>query len=158
MVNYDPISVANNGGADILSYQLQVYDIDTSTFVTLVGGPNDFTLSTSLFFSLTSFGKEIIKGRTYVFRYRAWNVNGAGEYSDEGYLTAAQPPSTPPAPTYVYSDHTKISLTFRPPNDDGGSIINQYILQYTSISLDNWAPITSYTDNSMQTDLLISDN
>lgn len=31
----------------------------------------------------------IEKGKTYSFRYRARNVNGAGQYSDVAYLTAA---------------------------------------------------------------------
>lgn len=100
------MTVAENGGASILSYELQVYDIEIGSWVELVGGSGDYSLQNTFFFTTSSFGKTVVKGRTYVFRYRAWNINGPGPWSDEGYLTPAQEPGSPSAPIYVFSDAT----------------------------------------------------
>lgn len=61
-------------------------------------------------------------------RYRAWNINGAGIWSDTGYITAAQAPTRPPAPQYGSSDNLSITLIFSQSPDDGGSIITNYVL------------------------------
>lgn len=46
--------------------------------------------------------------------YRAWNVNGAGPWSDFGFIIAAQVPSRPGTPTYISSDSNSITLGFSP--------------------------------------------
>ena len=62
-----------------------------------------------------------MKGETYQLKYRAWNVNGPGEFSEIGYITAAEAPSRPGTPVYISSDFDQISLSFSPSLDDGGS-------------------------------------
>ena len=64
-----------------------------------------------------------------MFRYRAWNINGAGEFSETAYLVAAQVPSRPPKPTYSSSTDTSVSIDIHPSSDDGGKIITSIILQ-----------------------------
>ena len=91
---------------------------------------------------------------TYSFKYRAFNVNGAGDFSPIGYLVAPQRPSQPSAPEYVISDDTSVTLGFRPPSSNGGSIITKYVLKYSDFATLNWEIDTTYTDNSMSHILL----
>lgn len=102
----------SDGGSPIISYELQVYDLDIGLWVSLIGNSTKKSLTTEFLFSQSTFGKPIVKGRTYVFKYRALNINGAGLFSDEGYLTAAQRPGSPPAPQYVSSTNESITLNF----------------------------------------------
>lgn len=61
----------------MLSYELQMYDYPSSRWASLVGGLGAATLATSY-----TQQEGIEKGRSYMFRYRAWNVNGAGPFSE----------------------------------------------------------------------------
>jgi hypothetical protein len=63
---------------------LQIYNTTVTTWLSLVGGVDNFSLQ-NIF--IATYG--ILKGKTYQFRYRAWNVNGAGLFSNVAYLTAA---------------------------------------------------------------------
>lgn len=58
-------------------------------------GADPYTLH--LEFTVTNGIKE---GMNYIFRYRAINIIGAGEWSDQVLLKAASVPSAPPKPTY----------------------------------------------------------
>jgi hypothetical protein len=64
---------------------------------------------------------NIIKSKSYRFRYRAKNINGWSDYSDIIYITAAVKPAKPPAPTLISADNTEITLQFYKPEDNGGS-------------------------------------
>lgn len=75
---------SENGGSAILSYELQIYNTSLSNWISLVGGSDSFSLQNSFIAT-----KGISKGKTYQFRYRAWNINGAGPFSNVGYITAA---------------------------------------------------------------------
>ena len=143
-VDYASLLSSENGGADISSYELQMYNKETGTWECLIGGLEDPSLSNS--YTVTE-GLKI--GETFEFRYRAYNVNGAGDFSNIGYLVAAEEPSQPFALEHVESDDTSVTLSFRPPASDGGSIVTKYILEYSEFTTLNWQPITSYTDNSM---------
>jgi len=37
----------------------------------------------------TVYADQVVKGVTYQLRYRAWNINGAGLWSKDGYVLAA---------------------------------------------------------------------
>ena len=143
-INYAALLLSENGGTDITSYELQMYDKITSTWNSLIGGTNDPSLSNSF---IISTGLKM--GETYEFRYRAFNVNGASNWSNIGYLVAAEPPSQPSAPQYVSSNDSSVTLSFRPPTSDGGSIITSYTLQYSEFAILSWNPVTTYIDNSM---------
>lgn len=71
-------------------------------------------------------------------RYRAWNINGAGQWSNSGYILAANKPSRPAIPAYVESDETSVTLAFSQSDDDGGLIIQEYELQISEFSETNW--------------------
>lgn len=151
-VDYAALSTSENGGSDITSYELQIYNITTSTWISLIGTKYEPSLSNTV---IVESGIEM--GETYAFRYRAWNINGAGSFSDISYLVAAEAPSQPSAPEYVKSNDTSITLSFTPPSSDGGSIITNYILEYSLFETLSWNPVTTYTDNSMSHTLDVAD-
>lgn len=76
------------GGSTILSLQLQ-WDAGSSgaTWTTLLG-ENPMSTTTTY----TQTGASVTSGRTYKFRYRAYNVHGWGPYSDNLDLIAAEVP------------------------------------------------------------------
>jgi hypothetical protein len=83
-VDYAALTEAENGGSPILSYELQVYRLETSSWLSITGGDNHFSLLTS-----TVYSDALVKGITYRLRYRAWNINGPGDWSLHGYVLAA---------------------------------------------------------------------
>lgn len=60
--------------------------------------------------TVTSLTHGVQKGLTYRFKYRAQNVNGFGEYSDETGILAATVPEPPLAVTYLSSTATEITV------------------------------------------------
>lgn len=73
----------SNGGSPITQYEVQIDNgVNGGTFYTV-----DWTLN--LFSVITS---GIVRGWNYGVWYRAWNVNGWGDYSDITYVLAASWP------------------------------------------------------------------
>ena len=83
-VDYDPLSEVESGGSKILSYELEIYNSTISEWTSIVGGDGNFSLANSF-----TYFKGIAKGKTYMFRYRVWNINGPGLWSDISYIKAA---------------------------------------------------------------------
>jgi len=75
-----------NGGADILSYDIQMDDCNNGPYTTVLGG-DPYTLDSEI--KITG---GIIKGRTYRFKYRATNIIGYGDFSDVAYVGASTNP------------------------------------------------------------------
>ena len=48
---YDPLNPTTTGGSPIVSYELQVYDIDTGLWVSLIGSTIKKSLTTEFLFS-----------------------------------------------------------------------------------------------------------
>jgi hypothetical protein len=59
-VDYAALTTANNGGSSILSYELDMYNVSSGTWISLVGGTNSFSLQNTY---LQTSG--ITKGDTY---------------------------------------------------------------------------------------------
>jgi len=95
-------------------------------------------------------------GKTYMFRYRAWNVNGPGEYSAVSYLVAATTPARPPAIQYGASSASSVTLLFSPSSDDGGKIITSMELQMSPLLSTSWTAVASYQGASMSHTLTTS--
>ena len=143
-VDYVALASSLNGGSDILSYELQVYNYTMSSWISIIGGEDNFSLQNTY-----TYGKGISKGKSYQFRYRAWNINGAGAFSDVAYITAAQVPARPPAPVYSSSTAISITLTLLQSVDDGGSMITSYVLEISPYLSTSWSTVASYDGSSM---------
>lgn len=119
-VTYD--TVTDNGGSPILSYELQMGSLRLRDFET-ISGIDPQTLQ--LFFTVT---RNVEKGKTYTFRYRAINAVGAGGWSPIQNINAATIPMAPPRPVYVSSTNTSITVSFSFSTDNGGSKIIRHRL------------------------------
>lgn len=51
--------------------------------------------------ALSYLDLSVEKGEIYRYKYRARNINGWGDFSDSGYLFAANVPDKPPKPTLI---------------------------------------------------------
>ena len=137
--NYEPLTEEENGGSAILSYELEVYRLEDSRWHSCTGGFNHFSLLNE-----HVYAENVEKGKTYQFRYRAWNVNGAGPWSPDAYILAAQPPAKPDRPYYIYSDESQVTIGFIPSPDNGGLIISKYELQISPLLVTDWQLVQSY--------------
>jgi hypothetical protein len=93
-----------------------------------------------------------------MFRYRAWNINGPGEFSDTAYLVAARVPGRPPKPQYLSSTDSSILVSILPTADDGGKIVTQIKLEISAYSGNTWTPISSYDGISLTHSLTASND
>ena len=57
-----------------------------------------------------SFSKDIIRGQSYRFRFRAKNFNGWGDFSPISTIYAASRPDHPQPISLIASDNTSLSL------------------------------------------------
>lgn len=91
VINYSVLTNDLTGGSTIESLHLQ-WDKGSSglTWQTLIG---EAPYSTSESYTITG---NLVAGRVYKFRYRARNIYGWGEYSDQGDILAAAIPSQAP--------------------------------------------------------------
>ena len=153
-VNYASFTTAGtDGGSPVLSYELQMYDYPSSAWATVRGGKGAFTLATS-----HTQEEGIERGKAYMFRYRAWNINGAGEFSDVSHLVAASRPVRPPRPAYGGSTAASLTLLFRPSSDDRGQMITRMELELSPLLATSWAPVATYDGISMSHVLTIEDD
>lgn len=94
---------------------------DLVDFVSIFGGQGHFTLQNYFVVTL-----GIVKGEVYAFRYRGINVVGEGQWSDTVLVRAATKPIAPPAPYYVSSTSSTITLGLDETSDNSGSKITSY--------------------------------
>lgn len=144
---------AANGGSEIVSYELSIYNQTLEQWQSIQGGEDQFSLLNEAVYE-----QGIEKGTTYQLRYRAWNINGPGQFSETGYVQAAQVPERQIAPVYVSSTADSISLGFSPSVDDGGSIITQIVLEISPYLSSDWQTVDTYSDNTMSHTLTVTDD
>lgn len=67
-------------------------------------------------------------GKLYRYKYRARNVNGWGDFSQPGYIFAAEVPSKPAVPSLKSVTSTQMLIELYPPTETGGSDITSFEL------------------------------
>ena len=117
IIDYPTLTGEYTGGSTILSLHLQ-WDKGTGgeTWTTLIG---DNPYSTSVTYTYSS--GLIESGRIYKFRYRAKNVFGWGEFSEQGDILAAAEPGQMDQVT-VTSVGTDVKIAWTPPEENGSAI------------------------------------
>jgi hypothetical protein len=116
-VDIDLFDSTQNGGSEILVYEIQYDDGQRGAFTSVLQLSGKLTVSTG-----------VISGAEYRFRYRAQNFNGWGPWSDTSYYYTATVPNKPPAPIYVSSTATTTTLQFLEPEISGGSPLTGFNL------------------------------
>jgi len=131
-VFFGPQPASQNGGSDILSYELQIDNGKGGNFVSLIGLNRDsletvFTVSTG-----------IMTGEMYRFRYRSKNINGNSGWSPIIYVKAATVPSRPLAPQFKTATVDSVTMSlFSSTETRGGEILSLEIWRNQGgISLD----------------------
>ena len=79
-------------------------------------------------FRVTALDLGILPGRAYRFRASALNYNGEGALSDEATLYMCLPPRDFPAPEYVSSTETTLTLKWAAPRVSNGCPVYKYQL------------------------------
>jgi hypothetical protein len=128
---------AETGGSTILQYEVQYDDGSRGDYNSI------YTLTSTL---LITHG--ILRSHEYKVRYRAMNFNGWGPYSDILYVRAAGVPRKPPAPEYISSDSTHITVSIPATEDDGGADVTAYELYIDTIQVTPAFELLS-TDSSL---------
>jgi titin len=101
-IKLDYTTVTDDGGATVLSYELQQGSPLLNDWQTIVGGdPHTLSLTYTI-------SQNITKGLDYTFRYRAVNQIGGGPWSDMVEVKAAAEPLAPAIPVLLASDSSSI--------------------------------------------------
>jgi hypothetical protein len=96
---------ANDGGSQIISYQLQIRQRDTDEWITVLGNTG---LNLRTVFTVPSF--LAATGQLIQARFRCKNAIGWSEFSDLDYLLKAGVPYAPPAPIFIQADSSSVTL------------------------------------------------
>jgi prepilin-type N-terminal cleavage/methylation domain-containing protein len=128
----------NDGGSEIKYYELyRSLPNSTETLVT-----------TTLFNYYSDAG--LTNGQTYCYRVRAVSEIGQGDFS---YKRCAKPGKEPLPPSNfsASSGNKKITLSWSPPTDNGGSVVDSYFIYYRLLGENNWRYLfefSAYPTNS----------
>jgi hypothetical protein len=100
-----------NGGSPILSFNLQwTNKNDPANFQDLIGDDSNRSLDTEHLQTV-----QVEAGETYLFRVRALNAMGWGDFSDEVEIVAAEVPAQPIAPT-TQINNIFVRISWTPPD------------------------------------------
>jgi hypothetical protein len=133
---------ASNGGAAITDYQIQVSASG--------GAYSTISKAASTTTSYTATG--LTNGTAYVYRVSAVNSEGAGAHVQSSSTT---PQTVPLAPTNVLTTPNNAYVTVRwtAPSDSGGSVITDYIVQFSSDGGSSWTTFADGTSTTLQTNV-----
>ena len=121
-IKVDVPAISTSGGLPITSYSIEVDDGAGGSFYVLYGILTD-SLSTTY-----TISTDIREGQTYRFRYRLKNEVGWSDYSLVTYAKAMAVSEIPPAPEYVSSSDTSITLLINFCSNLNGAIVDYYEL------------------------------
>ena len=109
----------DTGGATLLEYCLEMDDGLGGIFVEVFCSTHETSYITS----------DVVRGRSYRFRYRVRNAAGWSDYSEASYITPSSKPDAPPQPTFSSGSDSQIVLVFGESPDDNGVPIKRYQLE-----------------------------
>ncbi|VEL33556.1 unnamed protein product, partial [Protopolystoma xenopodis] len=127
---------SNDGGSDLLRYHIELKEVGDPTgwqpvSSVTAAGPTEYSIS------------SLREGLAYRFRVRAVNAQGPGAWLEtESTISFKRPvtaPSAPEAPFRLIPDgENAVQLSWRAPQDDGGSCIADFIVEANLGREDNW--------------------
>jgi len=120
---------SRSGGIPITDYTVQYSSNGGSTWSVFSHSPSTAT-------SVTVTG--LTNGTSYVFRVAAVDSSGTGSWS--GHSAAVVPRTVPALPTNVTAmpGNGRVSLIWTAATSDGGSVVTDYTLQYSSNGGSSW--------------------
>jgi hypothetical protein len=134
----------NNGGSAITDYIIQYSINETNSWITFTDGNSTDNRATVT---------NLINGTSYVFRVAAVNsVNNSAVINETNYNFSNQsdfviPATAPGLPTNVIGTlgNSSASLTWTAPENNGGSEVSDYVIQYSVSGSNLW---TTFTDGN----------
>jgi hypothetical protein len=128
----------SNGGHAISDYTIE--------YRAGAGSWNNFSHSASSATSITVTG--LTNGTSYTFRVST--VTDMGSSAASTVSSAVTPLGTPAAPTNFSATYgnTNSALTWTAPSDNGGSVITDYTIEYSSNGGSSWSTFTHSASNS----------
>nr|XP_006823014.1 PREDICTED: titin-like [Saccoglossus kowalevskii] len=134
-------SPADDGGSKVTGYIIEKKESTSSRWIKV-------TKMDERVIDTTYTVLDLIQGSEYQFRIAAENKAGIGKYSEPSNPRIAKPPYDPPGPPGkpVLSDinATKMTLTWTPPMDDGGSKISGYTIEKRERFSTRWDKVNKY--------------
>jgi len=116
-----------DGGSPVTGYHVEMYK--WSQWIRM-----NTTPITACFNDLT----DLVKGTKYEFRVCALNAAGVGPPSKSTTIHVTDVPGCPAAPEVTSRTEHEAALTFRAPDNNGGSAITGYIVEMKSSSESTW--------------------
>nr|XP_006823016.1 PREDICTED: titin-like [Saccoglossus kowalevskii] len=141
----------DDGGAEITNYIVEMKEGFSTTWKKVVRNVSDTTHTV----------KNLTEGNEYEFRVSAENKAGVGPPSEPSTPRVAKPPydvpGPPGKPDVTETDKTMMTITWTPPEEDGGSPLTGYVIEKCDISRDRWTKANriTVTESTFQvTDLI----
>ena len=142
-INLSWTAPADDGGASITGYRIDVSPNGTSSWTDLVA--NTGTTTTYSHTGLSA-------GTTRHYRVSAINSAGTGAASNvDNATTATTVPGAPTSLTATASGTSTIDLTWNAPSDDGGASISGYKIEVSSNGGTSWSNREANTNNTTTT-------
>ncbi len=121
----------NNGGSAVTGYDLQYRKGNSGAWTSITTGISGTSHPIT----------GLDNGDSYSVQVRAKNAQGRGAWSGSATATPATVPGAPAKPTLT-AGNGELEVSWTAPNDDGGSAITEYHLQYSDDGVD-WLLIDS---------------
>ncbi|XP_072047556.1 myomesin-3-like [Amphiura filiformis] len=130
----------SDGGSPITGYYVERKDTTSSKWVKVNKTPVKET---------TLRVKDLTERAEYQFRVSAENKAGVGPASEPSDVFMAKPPydvpGKPDRPDITEVDRTHISISWSPPESDGGSPITNYLIERKDTTSTRWIKVTKET-------------
>ena len=120
---------SNNGGSEIMNYNIQYSDDNSSTWREWRTLADPQALQTTVM--------DLNNGNTYNVQVRAENRQGDGPWSASASATPSSVPAAPAPPT-VTPGSRQLDVSWGEPSDNGGSQIMNYDVQYSGDGGSTW--------------------
>lgn len=134
----------SDGGAPIIGYVIERKERLSMRWAPIVHEPVP---------ELTFKVEELFEGTDYEFRIIAMNKAGASEPSFPSRpVTAKEPftvPSQPQPPNVDDVANDMVTLSWSPPDSDGGAPISHYLLEYKMKDTFKWIPVDQDVEGTM---------
>ncbi|CAN0167304.1 unnamed protein product [Lampetra fluviatilis] len=127
----------DNGGRPVTSFVVERRQVGRSSWIKV--GEVDS--------SETSFSYDKVEeGKQYQFRIRAVNTEGVSEALESAEVYAGEPyvpPGSPSAPVVSNVTKSSVTLSWQPPQSDGGSAILGYMVERRKKGSSLWVPVNT---------------
>ncbi|GIW65695.1 MAG: hypothetical protein KatS3mg094_214 [Candidatus Parcubacteria bacterium] len=113
----------DDGGSEIIRYEIY--------------NDNDNLIATTSYNILVYQHSNLNNGQKYCYKIKAVNKVGSSNFSQQRCIVPGTNPS-PPINFSAFSGNKTINLSWQYPNNDGGSVIDSYLLYYRLSGENNW--------------------